>query len=98
MAPSGGGMAHTYDHLKAMTLAQLRDVARTLESPAVQGYTQMNKEHLLPAVCAALGIDTHHHHAHAGRGIAAGFDRGAAKLRLRSLKTARELAIAAHDS
>jgi hypothetical protein len=81
-----------------MTLAQLRDVARTLESPAVQGYTQMNKEHLLPAICAVLGIDTHHHHAHGSQGIAAGFDRGAVKMRLRTLKIAREQAIAAHDS
>jgi hypothetical protein len=92
-------MAYTYDDLKAMTLAQLRDVARTLESPSVQGYTQMNKEHLLPAICAVLGIDFHHHpHAHVSRGISAGFDRGSAKARLRLLKAARDQAITVHDN
>jgi hypothetical protein len=92
-------MAYTYDDLKGMTLAQLREVARTLESPSVQGYSQMNKEHLLPAICAALDIDARHHaHAHASRGISAGFDRGPAKARLRALKAARDQAIVAHDS
>jgi hypothetical protein len=91
-------MAYTYDELKGMTLAQLRDVAKTLESPSVQGYTQMNKEHLLPNICAALGIDTHHHHPHLTRGISAGFDRASAKARLRALKAARDEAITVHDS
>jgi hypothetical protein len=92
-------MAYTYDDLKEMTLAQLRDVARTLESPSVQGYTQMNKEHLLPAICAVLGVDSRHHpHAHVGHGISAGLDRGTAKARLRSLKAARDQAITVHDS
>ena len=90
-------MAYTYDDLKGMTVAQLRDIASTIESPSVQGYTQMNKEHLLPNICAALGIDTHHH-AHGSRGISAGFDRTSAKARLRALKTARDQAITVHDS
>src|SRR5262245_39881702 len=92
-------MAYTYDEPKGMTLAQLRDVARTLESPSVQGYTQMNKEHLLPNICAALGIDTHHHqHGHLSHGISAGFDKATAKERLRALKAARDRAITVHDS
>jgi hypothetical protein len=90
-------MGYTYDDLKGMTLAQLRDVAKTIESPSVQGYTQMNKEHLLPNLCAALGIDTRHHTHHAS-GISAGFDRSSAKARLRALKTARDQAITVHDS
>jgi hypothetical protein len=90
-------MAYTYDDLKGMTLAQLRDVARTIDSPSVQGYTQMNKEHLLPNICAALDIDTHHH-ASSSRGISAGFDRGSAKARLRALKISRDEAITVHDS
>jgi hypothetical protein len=92
-------MAYTYDGLKGMTLAQLRDVARSVESPALQGYTQMNKEHLLPAICAVLGIDSRHHsQAHVSGGISAGFDRGSAKARLRLLKAARDQAITVHDS
>jgi hypothetical protein len=92
-------MAYTYDDLKGMTLAQLREMARTLESPSVQGYTQMNKEHLLPAICAVLDIDARHHpHAHASHGISAGFDKGSAKARLRALKAARSQAIEVHDS
>jgi hypothetical protein len=92
-------MAYTYDGLKGMTLAQLRDVARSVESPSLQGYTQMNKEHLLPAICAVLGIDSRHHpHAHVSGGISAGFDRGSAKARLRLLKAARDQAITVHDS
>ena len=92
-------MAYTYDGLKGMTLAQLRDVARSVDSPALQGFTQMNKEHLLPAICAVLGIDSRHHpHADVSGGISAGFDRGSVKARLRLLKAARDQAITVHDS
>ena len=51
-------MATTYEDLKKKTVAELRDMAKGLTHEAVQGYTQMNKEHLLPALCKALGIDT----------------------------------------
>jgi hypothetical protein len=92
-------MAYTYDGLKGMTLAQLRDVARSVDSPALQGFTQMNKEHLLPAICAVLGIDSRHHpQARVSGGISAGFDRGSVKARLRLLKAARDQAITVHDS
>jgi hypothetical protein len=47
----------TYEDLKKKTVAELRDVAKGLTHDAVQGYTQMNKEHLLPAICKALGIE-----------------------------------------
>ena len=53
-------MAHTYHELKAMTVAQLRDMAKELDHEAVQGFSQMNKDHLLPALCKAL--DAHDHH------------------------------------
>lgn len=57
-------MAHTYEELKKKTIAELRDIAKTVEQhEAVQGFTQMNKEHLLPALCKALGIEAHAHHA-----------------------------------
>ena len=52
-------MAHTYEELKHKTLADLREIAKEAD---VQGYTQMNKEHLLPALCEKLNIDMHAHH------------------------------------
>ena len=55
-------MEHTFEELKKKTVAQLREIASDIEHEAVQGYTQLNKEHLLKAVCAALGIDMHEHH------------------------------------
>ena len=56
-------MPHTYEELKKKTIAELREIAKDLQHEAVQGYTQLNKEHLLPALCKALGIDSHAHHA-----------------------------------
>ena len=42
----------TYEQLRHKTLAELREMAKGSEHEALQGYTQMNKEHLLPAICA----------------------------------------------
>lgn len=55
-------MAQTYEELKKLTVAQLREMASTLDHEAVKGYTQLNKDHLLPAICEALGIEAHEHH------------------------------------
>src|SRR5262249_12643514 len=83
----------TFEKLRHKTVAELRDIAKGIEHEAVQGYTQMNKEHLIPAICRALGIDTHaHHHA------ATGFDKGALKARMRKLREERAEALEAHDS
>jgi hypothetical protein len=49
-------MAYTYDELKHKTLAQLRDIAANTEHEAVQGYTQLNKEHLLVATAIRTKI------------------------------------------
>jgi DNA-binding IclR family transcriptional regulator len=84
-------MAHSYEELKKKTVEELREIAKDLEHPAVQGYSQMNKEHLLPALCKALGVDTHEHHA------AHGIDKPAIKAKMRELKTKRDAAIEAHD-
>lgn len=85
-------MAYTYAELKAKTIAELRDIAKTVEQhEAVQGFSQMNKEHLLPALCKALGVDTHEHHA------VMGIDKPALKARIRQLKADRVAALAAHD-
>lgn len=84
-------MAHTYEELKKKTVDELREIAKGIEHEAVRGYTQMNKDHLLPAVCRALGIDTHGHHA------VVGLDKAEVKARLRLLKADRDKALEAHD-
>jgi hypothetical protein len=85
-------MAVTYEELQKKTVAELRDMAKDIEHDAVKGYTQMNKEHLIPALCKALGIDTHAHHH-----VAEGFDKSKIKARIRALKAERDRAIQAHD-
>ncbi|HJS23762.1 MAG TPA: hypothetical protein VJ751_05275 [Pyrinomonadaceae bacterium] len=80
----------TYEQLKHKTVAELRDMAKGIEHEAVQGYTQMNKEHLLVGLSKALGIQ-HEHHA------VVGVDKSSIKARIRELKTQREAALAAHD-
>jgi hypothetical protein len=84
-------MAYTYHELKAKTLQELRDIAKDVTSEAVQGFSQMNKDHLLPALCTALGIDAHEHHA------ATGIDKPAIKAKMRELKLKRDAALEAHD-
>ena len=84
-------MAHTYHELKQMTVAQLREMAKDLNHEAVQGHSQMNKEHLLPALCRALNIDTLEHHT------VAGVDKSTIKAKMRQLKQEREQALTAHD-
>ena len=44
-------MAHTYEELHGMTVAQLREVAEGVEHDAVHGYSTMHKEELLPTSC-----------------------------------------------
>ena len=55
-------MEHTYKDLKKKTVAELREIASGMEHEAVQGYTQLNKEHLLEAICKALNLDMREHH------------------------------------
>ena len=83
-------MAYTYEQLKHMTLADLREIAKGSEHEAVQGYTQMNKEHLVGALAKALGIQHTHHDV-------VGIDKASIKARIRQLKTQRAAAIEAHD-
>lgn len=83
-------MAYTYEQLKHMTVAELREIAKGDEKEVVQGYTQLNKEHLVTALAKALGIQHEHHEV-------VGVDKAAIKLRIRELKQKREAAIAAHD-
>ncbi len=83
-------MAFTYEELKHKTVAELREIAKDIEHEAVQGYTQLNKEHLLVAISKALGLKHEHHDV-------VGVDKASIKARMRELKTKREAALAAHD-
>jgi hypothetical protein len=86
-------MAYTYHELKGKTIQELRDIAKGVENQdAVQGYSQLNKDHLLPALCKALGIDTHEHHQ------VTGIDKPAIKAKMRELRKQRDAALEAHDS
>ena len=84
-------MAHTYEELKKKKVEELREIAAGIEHEALQGHTQMNKEHLLPALCKALGIDTHAHHE------VKGLDKAKLKGRIQELKKKRDEALAAKD-
>ncbi|MFI5169751.1 MAG: hypothetical protein ACHQM7_05270 [Vicinamibacterales bacterium] len=86
-------MAHTYEELKHKTIDDLREIAKGIEHDAVKGYTQMNKEHLLPALCKALGIEYHKHPHHAAVGI----DKPKLKARMNAIRGEKEKAIAAAD-
>ena len=83
-------MDYTYEQLKHMTVAELREIAKGIEHEAVQGYTQLNKEHLVTAISKALGIHHQHHDV-------VGVDKAAIKSRIRELKQKRADALAAHD-
>ncbi|MBI1876054.1 MAG: hypothetical protein HYZ58_17075 [Acidobacteria bacterium] len=84
-------MSHTYEELKHKSVTELREIAKDLDHEAVKGYTQLNKEHLLPALCKALGIDAHVHHD------AVGIDKPALKSRIRALQKERDAAVQTHD-
>jgi len=83
-------MTHTYEELKHKTVAELREIAKGIEHDAVQGYTQMNKGHLIVAIAKSLGIQHEHHDV-------VGVDKTGIKARIRELKTKRQAALAAHD-
>jgi hypothetical protein len=84
-------MAYTYDQLHLMTVAQLREIAKTVEHDAVKGFSTMHKEKLVPALCTALGIEAHvHHHA-------VGINKSDMKAKIRALKTEKAAALTAGD-
>ena len=84
---------HTYEELHKKTVAELREMAKGIEHEAVKGYTQMNKDHLLPAICNALGIDISKHPHHEATGI----DKKKVKDQLKELKAERQKALEAGD-
>jgi hypothetical protein len=74
-----------------MTVAELKEIAKDIEHDALHGYTTMHKDHLVPALCQALGIEAHVHHE------VVGIDKAAVKAKIRELKVQRNAAIEAHD-
>ena len=84
-------MSHTYEELKHKTVVELRDIAKDLEHEAVKGATQMNKDHLLKALCTALGVEAHAHHE------VVGIDKAAIKARIGVLKKRRDEILASKD-
>jgi hypothetical protein len=84
-------MAHTFEELKGMTVAQLRDVAKDVQDEGLQGFMTMHKDHLLPALCKALKIEGHAQH------VAKLADKAKVKAQIHELKKQRDAAEAAHD-
>jgi hypothetical protein len=84
-------MEFTYEQLKHKKVDELREIAKGIEHDAVQGYSQLNKDHLIPAICTALGIDAHEHH------VAHGIGKAKVKAKLSELKVVRDKALEAHD-
>ena len=74
--------AHTYEQLRDMKVQQLRDIAKDLGSPELEGYSTMHKEQLLPLLCKVLHIPTHH--------IAAGQAKAKMKADIRQLRQKRD--------
>ena len=84
-------MAHTYEELHKMTVARLREIADGIEHDVLHGYKTMHKEHLVPALCKALGIEAHAHHE------VVGINKTAIKAQIRALKVERDAAMQAKD-
>jgi hypothetical protein len=82
----------TFHELKEKNVHELREIAKGIQHEAVQGYTQLNKEHLLAAIAKALNVATHEHHA------IGGFDKSGLKAQMRELKKQRDAALASGDT
>ena len=84
-------MAYSYEELSKMNVSDLRKIADGIEHEAVHGHITMHKEKLVPAICIALGIDTHAHHQAKIAG------KSSMKAEIRNLKTKRAAALANKD-
>lgn len=84
-------MEHSYEELKKKNVADLREIAKGIEHEAVKGYSQLNKEHLLAAICEALNIEMHAHHE------VIGINKRKIKSKIKGLKKKRDEALEAHD-
>jgi cysteinyl-tRNA synthetase len=84
-------MSYTYEELSKMTVADLRKIADGIDHEATKGHSTMHKDKLLPAMCIALGIDTHVYHK------VVGINKTKVKSEIKSLKVKRTAAIEAKD-
>lgn len=84
-------MAHTFEELKHKTVVELREIAKEVQDEAVEGASQMNKDHLLKALCTALHIEMHAHHD------VVGIDKAAIKVRIRELQKKRDAILASTE-
>jgi len=84
-------MSYTFHELKEKTVAELRDIAKGIQHEAVKGYTQLNKEHLLAAICTALNVPIHERHE------VVGIDKSGLKKKIRAVKVERQAALEARD-
>ncbi len=82
---------YDYHELKHTKVSDLRAIAAKLDPP-VEGYTQLNKDHLLEKICQQLGIEMHEHHE------VHGIDKAPIKRQIRELKKSRDAALAEKDS
>ena len=81
-------MEHTFEELKKKNVSELREIAKEIKDEAIKGYTQLNKEHLLEAICKVLNIDMHVHH------VVVGVNKSEIKAQIKVLKKERDQAIA----
>lgn len=81
----------TFEDLKHKTVIELREIAAGIPNDAVKGHTQMNKEHLLKAICHALKIDMHAHHE------VVGINKAEIKAQIRQLQKQRDQMIDTGD-
>lgn len=84
-------MAYTLHELRNKTVAQLREIADGIQHEALKGHSTMHKDHLIIALCTALGIDTKEHHS------VVGLNKAAIKTTIKGLKGQRDQAVASHD-
>ena len=84
-------MAYTHNELKSKTVAQLREIAKGIEHDSLTGYSVMHKDHLVTALCKALGIEMHEHHQ------VVGLNKAEIKAQIKELKSKRDRAIEIHD-
>jgi len=84
-------MAYTHHELKIKTVDQLREIAKGIDHESLKGYSVMHKDHLVPALCNALGIEMHEHHE------VVGLNKAEIKAQIKDLKTKRDHALGTHD-
>jgi hypothetical protein len=80
---------YTFHKLRDMKVTQLREIATKLQSPELEGHSTMHKDHLLPILCKALNIPTHH--------IAQGEAKAKVKAVIKKLEAKRDEKLKAGD-